>query len=89
MLILKSFSAATASIPLFRAYAPAAGQRLKGLSVANVVFPPPETAKEFEMSFAGTMVCPPAVAGDLTMAATAVTAKAAAVYGWWCGSEMP
>ncbi|KAH0611365.1 uncharacterized protein H6S33_010630 [Morchella sextelata] len=83
MLVWKSLSvrtAATISTPLFRAHAPTAVLHIKGLTAANVVFPPPEAIKEFEMSFAGTMVRSPTVARGLTAtAAKAVTAKAAAV----------
>ncbi|KAH8147378.1 uncharacterized protein LAJ45_08534 [Morchella importuna] len=85
MPVLKSLSvhtAATISTSLFRAHVPAAVLRIKSLTAANVVFPPPEAIEEVEMSFAGTMVRLPAVARGLAATAKAATAKAAAVYGW-------
>jgi hypothetical protein len=60
MLVWKSLSvrtAATISTPLFRAHAPTAVLHIKGLTAANVVFPPPEAIKEVAIYLASFFIC--------------------------------
>lgn len=56
MPVLKSLlsvrTAATISTSLFHAHVPTAILHIKGLTAANVVFPPPEAIKEVAISLA-------------------------------------